>query len=62
MLAVDARPQLLELALGEVIGQRVLGDLLLGAPDHAVERVRVVDASHQRFNSLGVGSVGDLLG
>ena len=62
MLAVDARPQLLELALGEVIGQRVLGDFLPGAPDHAVERVRVIDASHQRLDRLGMGSVGDFLG
>ena len=62
MLAVDARPQLLELALGEVVGQRVLRDFLLGAPDHAVERVRVVDASHQRLDHLGVCDVGDFLG
>ena len=62
VLSVDARPQLLELALCEVVGQRVLGDLLLGAPDHAVERVCVVDAPHQRLDRLGVGGVGDALG
>ena len=62
VLPVNSLPQLLELAAGEVVGQRVLGDLLLGTTDHAVERVLVVDTAHQRLHDLRVSLVSHRIG
>ena len=63
MPAADLVPQLPELRAPEVLPHdRVLGDLLLGLLDHAVEGVRVVDATQERFYRLGMRLVVEPLG